>query len=422
MSASVVVFSIGLVFTMATQLRLAGLPVGPGEALLLAWACISWVDLVGRRDLRIPADIRPFALFFAFIVALLLISALYQILRTRDLSDNALRDVAAYVFTAALVLTFGCLRPSKEYVLISIKIVTIGVILSLGILLIINQFTQTLGPILLHDGWRFYGWANNPNQIGMALTPIPFLCLFLLRQATTAFGRVFWCIFLAASLTVGIATGSDASRLGWIVGTVMLLLLALLTKVAGRQHPLLTIANLFAVLVLGLLIAIATPIGSTLFERIAEGDQGNHRTTLWLGALSRIFESPILGVGPGDQSLEEMGVAFEAHNSYLDLALGTGLLGVGAAIWLSVSLMLRPSLVARPTLWSALMALQCFAAFHYIFRHPLYWFYLILLTSFAYRDYTKGVRSYPANRVGAGDVEPAAAAAQGRRLLQRSVD
>lgn len=405
MKTNLVLFSTGLALTMATQLRLENYPVGLGEGLLVAWAWLSWVHIIRCNNIRMIVDLRPFSLFFVALLAMLLLSLLYQIARSGDLIDSALRDLVAYTFMAVLVLTFSLLGPSRDYLKKSLKILVIGLSLSLAVLLIISKFTPVLGPIRLDTGWRFLGLARNPNQIGMAMVPIPFLCLLFVREATTGLGRFGYASILALALWVGISTATDALWLAWLVGALLLALVVLTTKVAGRVHPALTVANVFGICILGVLIMMATPLGSWVFERLASGDGGGHRMDVWSQAFAGILESPIFGRGPGAQNLvANVGASREAHNSYLDIGLAAGLIGLGAAICLTASLLLRPSLVAHPLLWSAFMAMQCFVMFHYMFRHPLFWFYAILMSSFAYQDYETRLRSRPGPALGQAEL------------------
>jgi O-antigen ligase len=384
--ANLILLSIGLVLTTATQLRLGSLPVGPGEALLAIWAVVSWVEIVGRKDIRVPVDIRPFLYFFSAVVIMLCLSLIYQIGSTRDPSANAFHDLGAYLFVGGLVLTFGFLRRTLGYLRPCLKIITTSLILSLAVLLVISKFLPSIGPILLHNGFRFLGWAENPNQLGMALVPAPFLCAIFIREATTLLGRAGYACCLALALWVGLETISDALQLAWLVGTILVTMATLMAKTIGRVHSAYLITNLFAIGLLGLLLLIV-PFGTAIYDKLAEGDDGGaSRPPAWKHAVAAIYESPIVGHGPGSQDLGHE-VIREAHNSYLDLALAAGLIGVGAAVWLSGSLVLRPSLIARPALWSAFMAMQCFIMFHYIFRHPLFWFYAILMTSLAYQEY-----------------------------------
>lgn len=388
MSVSVVIFSIGLVLTMATQLRVAGLPLGPGEALLAAWTVASWLVILRRKHVRMPPDLMPFVWFFALVVVLLVLSVFYQILRLGVLYDNAVRGTIAFVFVAMLIVTFGFLQPSRAYVLGCLKLVTLGLTLSLSGLMAANLFMNSIGPIDLSNGVRFFGWANNPNQIGMALTPLPFVCLFLLREAKSALSRLVWLGALSLALWVGFATQSDALRIAWMVGGLLLLLITLLRRIVGRAYPTYAVVNVFAVAVLALLVLILLPAGEFLFDKIAAGDGGGHRFDLWREAGARLLDSPFVGLGPGAKELDVDYRAFgEAHNSYIDFALTTGALGSLGAISLVVSLMLRPSLIARPTLWAGFMGLQFFTMFHYVFRHPLFSFYLVLMAAFAYRDH-----------------------------------
>lgn len=401
MKTNLILFSAGLALTMATQLRLENYPVGIGEGVLLTWIWLSWVEIIRRKSINITVDLRPFFLFFVVVTVMLLFSLLYQIASTGDLALNALRDLAAYSFVTVLVLTFSLLRAPEDYLKSSLKVLTISITLSLAVLLVTSKFTPDLGPIKLDAGSRFLGLARNPNQTGMAMVPIPFLCLLFIREAPTGLRRFGYASILALALWVGISTGSDATWLAWVVGAVLLALLGLTSKVAGRLHPALTVANVSGICILGTLIVMATPLGSHVFERLAAGDGGGHRVDVWSLALARILESPITGRGPGgSRLLAHLGDTREAHNSYLDIALATGLIGLAAAIGLTASLLLRPSMVARPLLWSAFMAMQCFIMFHYMFRHPLFWFYAILMATFAYREYEAqlGAGPRPARR------------------------
>jgi O-antigen ligase len=374
---------------MATQLRSDNYPVGLGEGILVAWTCISWVTIIRRKSIGITSDLKPFVLFFAVVIVLFLLSSLHAVGRSGDLIATAAHDTVAYIFVAFLVLTFSLLRPSRDYLTQSLKLITVTLTMLLGVLLVISNFTLTLGPIQLHTGFRFLGLARNPNQIGMAMVPIPFLCLLFAHEATTGLRRLGYASLLILALWIGISTASDALWLSWLVGTFMFALLVLMVRVSGRVHSALPLGNVFAVCILGVLILAATPLGAVIFERLAAGDGGGHRTDIWSQALVTTLESPIFGRGPGADDLIASvgGASREAHNSYLDLALATGLLGLTAAILLNGSLIVRPSLLARPLLWSTFMALQCFIMFHYMFRHPLFWFYVILMTSLACRDY-----------------------------------
>jgi O-antigen ligase len=400
MKGSPVLLSFGLVLTMATQLRLGGSFIGVGEGLLFLWICISWVDIVGRKNIRIPADLRPFLVFFAVVVTTLLFSLLFQLAQTYVVSPDTFHDLVAYAFLAVLVFTFAMLRPSLDYVRQSLKIITVALPLLLAVLLAISKFKPAIGPVVLDDGWRFSGPAENPNQIGMAMVPIPFLSTFFISEARTLRGRLGYAATIVLAVWVGIATDSDATQVAWTAGAMLLVLLGLLTKIMGRAHPFYLAATLVAVGVLALLIVLPTPIGAKIFDHLSADDQGNARMILWAEAISEISKSPILGRGPGARTSTAIAGVIEAHNSYLDLALTTGLLGAAMALGLVVTLSLRASLLARPPLWSAFMALQCFVMFHNVFRHPLLWFSMMLMAAVAQREDEARLRPRPTPATG----------------------
>jgi O-antigen ligase len=384
---NLILFSLGLILVMATQLRLPGYPFGVGEGLLVAWTALSWVEIVGRRNIRTPSHLRPFVYFFAFTFAMLLVSGLFQAARLGDLQERAVRDALAYLFLTGLIVTFGCLRPTPIYARRALQAVTLGVIIVAASLFLTGQVIAEGSVVAVERGRRFAALSDNPNQLAMALVPIPFLCLYFIRQATTIVGRITFACGLALVLWIGVKTVSDALWLAWLVGAALAGAVTIVTKLFGRMHPLGTVSVVAAIGILGFLLLIATPLGTLVYQDISSGDQGGWRPIVWRQAVAEVMEQPLLGPGPGGHDLgPSYHLMAEAHNSYLDLALATGLPGLGVFLWLLGSLALRRSLTRQPLLWSAIMAMLLFICFHYMLRHPLFWFYLVLISSLAYES------------------------------------
>ena len=225
-----------------------------------------------------------------------------------------------------------------------------------------------------------------------------------MREARTTTRRVGYASILGLAMWVGLATDSDALWLAWLAGALLCATIVLLTKVTGRMHPALTVAESVRARRSRPRRA-ARDAGRRVDLRGAGGGRRRPPAVAVGPGADRVLKSPIIGRGPGSQNLlARLGTGGEAHNSYLDLALATGLVGLGAAIWLTLSLVLRSSLLARPLLWSAFVAMQCFIMFHYMFRHPLFWFYAILMASFAYRDYEARLRPRPLPAAGPAEL------------------
>ena len=117
-----------------------------------------------------------------------------------------------------------------------------------------------------------------------------------------------------------------------------------------------------------------------------EREQGSVRITLWKNGFFAGLSSPLFGLGPGAFSgLSGPFGRFEAHNSMIDWFASAGLVGIVSFGWLiyrcwpNSRLVLSSNSANAPLLSSALIAgLLVFSAFHFTFRQPLYWFYIVV--------------------------------------------
>jgi putative inorganic carbon (HCO3(-)) transporter len=216
-------------------------------------------------------------------------------------------------------------------------------------------------------GWRASSTQGNPDFLGAYLVLVwPLAAAYLLGAKTkgehllAAAALGILLAALAASLTRG-------AWIGFAGGAVVLLLLA--RKYLARQVVWIVAAVLGALLIAGL---PQLPVRSTLpsptlptkspleapagkptlgetLASMANPTAGSAQVRLWLweASLPLIMENPLLGTGPNtfvSVVTRHLPKAYitgpetkfpdKAHNQFLDLAVGSGLLGLGAYIWL----------------------------------------------------------------------------------------
>jgi O-Antigen ligase len=228
----------------------------------------------------------------------------------------------------------------------------------------------------------------------LTIVPVPFLCGYFLLRGSSGFTRPALAAGLALSVWVGLASGSNAVQVAWISGLGLLVITAALLRLQRvmlrRAGPTLsqtlTTWNLLTLGVLSLVALSAIPLGQNLIDGVRSGDEGGIREFLWKNAWRALWNSPLVGVGPGQPELGDRNqqIISEAHNLFLDIGLASGFLGLGALIVMLLVVLFRSQLLEQPVLLAAFVSLLGFSLFHHTARHPLFWFYLILISSVAY--------------------------------------
>lgn len=378
----VALLAVGLIFSTATQLRISTLPIGPGELALLGWGLATLALGMFRDDLRLP---RPAIPFLGFWVGSLAILA-FDLLRN-DLSllpaPTSYRPVVAYGFVTFLLLAFWTCG-GKASTLRAVSWFIAGSTVALGAVFLFAQIGIALGPFDPWYSFRFRAWAENPNQLALQLAPIPFLALHLSRQSRRPRRRAAWLLTAAVAVVLGAATFSDALVIAWGASAAALITLDYVSWGRHRRRALWErVGRHLVVPLVGLAAAIG--FGAKVYGWLSEktrviyeqGSQGDHRLLLWRHGLEAFGSAPVFGVGPGAHSgMAGPFLGAESHNSLIDWASNTGIVGVSAYLaligWLALRVWRRDS----PALFAALLSLLILSCFHYTFRHPIYWFAL----------------------------------------------
>lgn len=384
---SVIWISAGLILSTATQLRIPGSPIGPGEVMLFLWMVMTLLLQIKNRGIYITPLSSKLIPFWFFMFLFLLIGTLYS-LYIGVWIPGFTRNFLAYLFSSLLFIILSFDRDWKKKIIMISKVTVSVTVCVLVFLLLFNPRYSTIGPI---DSWqgsiRFLGWSKNPNQVAMNVTIFLYISLYLSSITKKILVKAWYICLAGASVWIGIETKSDALTVAFSIGLIILLISMWIKKITTSKVTYWSGA-LYKVLLPTFLSSIIIIFGPAIYEGVKqdvstiseEGDQGEERLTLWSNGIKAIESSPLFGFGPGAYSGGDGPFqGMEAHNTFIDLGMNVGLFGISLYIgflgWIAYSLITKKEFV----LLTGLMTVLFYTLFHFTLRHPIYWFYLVFL-------------------------------------------
>jgi hypothetical protein len=395
--------ALGVLLSTASQLRLGGLPLGPGELCLVLWIATA----LGRKPTRPRPPKKVFSLLilfwllFAFAQSIgMLVGLLFEPIRD---TASIRHDILAY----GLMATVSCMAAAELEVRPQLRRIT-WLMTGLGTVFFIFLLVDASGLFNIPniDPWywnRLRGWSENPNQFALLAMMLTALSIYLAETGIKPFEilTAFGCVGLA--LYTGLLTRSDSYILFLIVAGPIFLGLKLWSwiQLFEQGPPLRAKLACIIVLSLPLLLLALAPFAPAVVahaqnfstETFEDNDQGETRLNLWKEAVGIGVEAKMLGFGPGPHLTSKSYKRpppdrFEAHNTLLDLFAQGGMLAVFAFLWLiglSFFISCRGKIHALAGL---VCGLTVFGMFHLIVRHPIFWFGITLCL-------IEGIRALP---------------------------
>jgi hypothetical protein len=402
--------AVGLLLTTATQLRLPGSPLGPGEVCLAAWIGLTLVLELGRYT-PLTSAFRRLLTFWALFALAQSLGTLTALV-IGDQHDPSLfwHDILAYPLVAAFsclcVIEPGAARRQRR---------SMEIFAMLGAGCLVPQLAAAWDLIGLPviEPWfydRFQGWSNNPNQLAFLCAVLILVSLHLADTADRAGKRWAALLCMIPAIIVGRLTKTDTFTFS-LVGAVPIYLVVKLRFWLGateRRTSLRTVLAWCAVIGVPLMLISALPFALSTNddpdqfamgmmkgggkEASAETDL---RLALWSEAIERGMQSYMMGLGPGphlpippeivaarisgeldaDPHPDLNGAPnFEAHNSPLDLFTQGGLLADAAFLWLLALAWLVPYKARLAGLMALISGVAIFGLTNNIVRPPIFWF------------------------------------------------
>jgi hypothetical protein len=432
-----VLLALGLLLSSASQLRIAGLPVGPGEVCLVIWLLLMLVGAVVRIGGPPPPAFTRMLIFWAVFGTALSVGTLTGLATGEDYDAVwFMHDAVAYLLLAA-VSCLSVIDPASGLRLGRVA----WLLASLGNALLALQLAGAWGLISVPiDPWfweRFRGWSSNPNQLSILCTVLGLTSLYLAESTPRISKRIaaIGCLILPAY--VGRLTQSDTFTVTLLAAGPIFLAIKLAMTLSSSDRKL-TVQSAFAwiaVFALPLMLASTIPFAvSGLSEagQLAMGlaknsgksanEEANLRMFLWGEALRRGLETGTLGLGPGphlpippsivtaragygvqpdDMNHPEPTSSpnFEAHNTVLDLFTQGGVIAVLSFIWLVGSAFITACRARRAGLATLLGGLAITGMTGLIVRIPLFWFAIALCLVSEERGreatYSQNARPFP---------------------------
>lgn len=368
----------GLGLSSLTALRFGDFPVGLSEILFF----LSFVGLMFSGAIRL---FNPIGLFWILSFSILSIGFFFSVVGSNfdqyAIAQDAMSLVFAYMISAA-IFSISIDRARRALFVSSFAFVSVFVF---GVIL--------LAALVFGVGWetgaRLYGLSKNPNQLA-------FFCLIAVL-ASGAYWQLNEGLLLGyfvsgllalLALFVGYYSASDAfvfSIFSFFASYVSLMFL--MAPVRGYWFAVVKLFIFLCVFMCLIFLALYPDVLINYFEEVAyDGEQGGVRFALWSNGVDAVFLSPIWGWGPGAWSgLSAPLQGAEAHNTYIDWATKTGVVGLVSFVALNVVVLYRQLMLRNIFFVSCLISVIIFSVFHLIVRQPGYWFVIsyCLALSFA---------------------------------------
>jgi O-antigen ligase len=404
--------ALGLLLSTASQLRPAGLPIGPGEVCLLIWVVLMLGEMGALLHAKMTPALSRMLLFWIFFsISLCLGSATaYAISDIHD-PNLFIHDILAYaiLFAVSLLCTVG--PAAGCHIHRAAWLLTMFSTIFLGIQLL---SAWSIVAIPGTDPWyweRFRGLSENPNQLAIFCAVVTFLSVHFIEHVAGLHRKIIASLCAALSIYVGRLTKSDTYAVILVTGILLFAALKLRSwLVMSRHNASLRRATTGIALVSLPMVAATAFLFTSMIEAesfdlmmdMAKGtrketsETANIRLNAWRRAIDRGIESGMLGLGPGPHiEIPSVLVAarretaepkyiehpqvngtpnFEAHNTFLDLFTQGGLIGTLSFIWLiamAFQSAYRKNLDALAVVVWSIIALSIF---HLIIRQPLFWF------------------------------------------------
>jgi hypothetical protein len=354
-----------LALVLQTNYRLAS-GIGVGEiGLAVFTGCSLLAAIRGRREQAAASEFPR--VFVIYVLGGLSLSTAVTMLMGEVHQRGELgewRDYAAYALSALFIWSLSRHRLNLERCSIAFLIA--------GTLLVSYQYHY--GGAEAWYASRFTGGAKNPNQLTLYAVCGLVLAVTFIRSPTLK------CAAIAGCAAAGYLTRSDA-----FLATTAVIVATYVIAVAVPPRffvPACACGSGLAALIWYSYSGVALDF---LHQRWATADEGGLRMTLYANgfqAWTHSWWTLLVGNGAGVFS-GEFGPfeGMEAHNTPIDTLTIGGVVGFVGLYWVAGRATLRAYANSQPLLFACTAGLLALSCFHFVGRHPIFWFTILVLDS-----------------------------------------
>jgi len=356
-----ILLPLGLFLSTATRLRFPGMPFGISEILLLGALLINWPIILQALENWTSHKLLYifWGIFFLFGIV-----GLYSFNPSQIVHVGVEKDIFAYGYVCLLSILFLNSFEQNENTL---KTLIILYLLSSALFISIDT---TLKTKFFYPYARFLGLSLNPNQLALALSPFPFVCLhYLFKNNISKQEKILWSLGILSSFYIGLKNASISLCIGWVIFGIGGIVFKIFYKNPGK------------ILIFTSVSILCTSYSTFAYLKeiwpgvIGEFDIRKH--LLW-NILQALQKTHGLGSGFGSLVLYN-GQAYESHNTLLNICLNSSIISGAIAVVLIFQALRNIFRAGNIFIGLAFLNLLFFSFAHSVMRHPILWFYLIVL-------------------------------------------
>jgi len=314
---------LGLLAAPLTSLRVW--KIGPGELLLFLWCLLVMI----RRRYIVINLITKFWYIFIF---LLTIGTLFgnAIITQRTME---IEEVFTYVFFTLFITSLVTFFDGNNNVQFILKrIYWLDLIFFTFLFLYGTYVGQSIfGMKLWFGGVRFTGGALNPHQFAYTSGPMVIAGLYLASEKKSFLKKFLTYASVIPFFVMSIATLSATLTATFAILFFLFIFLSLTyDKNSQRRTKRIIIFSIIIIII----ILVSTENLYEIFINFVYGDpNGPGRFELWYDSINTWKLSPIVGLGLYGSAGAERGIRTEAHNTYFQLLLNSGIIGLSLYLY-----------------------------------------------------------------------------------------
>ena len=356
---------VGLTLSPMTAFRVW--KVGPAEVLCLLWG----IRYLFKRRFRKNDTI---SFFVPFLIILTLGFIYCSFIARNEASVNGLLTWL-YLALIAISLYEGLSQKSLSYTEKLLRIFSTTAILWYFFLFLYSRTISPrfLGAPLWYASKRFSGGGTNPHQVAVMLCG---LCFVFAREVMNRRRVYLNILFAGISIYLLYQTASSTGVMAIFLGFLICVYFLLVNIFPKSRAPVAVILTLILALI-G--IFVYRLLYSRFMSWVASDDNGLGRLNIFAEFPASFARSPIIGLGPGTHG---RGGVIEFHNTYLEIAAASGVLGFFVFLVYTVRIF-KKILRGDWKLFPAVCAMYTYGLAGFAMRRLIYWGILMFVVVIA---------------------------------------